>query len=63
MEASSRMSSAVLGAGLGWRCVGEGVDGAAGELPGDVEDDEGDEDGGDGVGELELRGSCQRSPA
>ena len=44
-----------LGASLGWCGVGEGVDGAAGEVPGDVEDDAGDEDGGDGVGELELR--------
>ena len=45
---------AVLGAGLRWGGVGEGVDGAAGELPGDVEDDAGDEDGGDGVGEFEC---------
>jgi hypothetical protein len=42
-----------LGAGFRWRGVGEGVDGPAGERPGDVEDDEGDEDGSDGVGELE----------
>ena len=37
----------------GGRGVGEGVDGAAGELPRDAEDDAGDEDGGDGVGEFE----------
>jgi hypothetical protein len=42
-----------LGAGLGGGGVGEDVDGAAGELVGDVEDDAGDEDGGDGVGEFE----------
>src|SRR5207248_1014594 len=45
---------AVLGAGLGWGGVGQGIDGAASEFPGDVEDDVGDEDGGDGVGEFEL---------
>ena len=44
---------AILGAGLGRGRVGEGVDGATGETPGDVEDDAGDEDGGDGVGEFE----------
>ena len=44
---------AILRAGLGRRGVGEGVDGAAGELPRDVEDDAGDEDCGDGVGEFE----------
>ena len=41
---------AILGASLHWRGVGESVNGATGELPGDVEDDAGDEDGGDGVG-------------
>ena len=43
----------ILGACLGRRGVGEGVDGAAGELPRDVEDDAGNEDSGDGVGEFE----------
>ena len=43
-----------LGAGFDGRGVDESVDGAAGELPGDVEDDAGDDDGGDGVGEFEL---------
>jgi len=44
-----------LGASLGWCRVGERVDRATGQVPGDVEDDAGDEDCGDGVGEFELR--------
>jgi len=42
-----------LGAGFCGCGVGEGFYGGAGELEGDVEDDAGDEDGGDGVGEFE----------
>ena len=45
---------AVLGAKLRWGGVGEGVDGAEGQVPGDVEDDAGNKDGGDWVGKFEL---------
>jgi hypothetical protein len=43
-----------LRAGLHGGRVGEGVDGSTSEVPGDIEDDAGDEDGGDGVGQLEC---------
>src|SRR5487761_507526 len=45
--------AAGLGSGLGGRGVEQGVDGAVGELPADTEDDAGDDDGCDGVGEFE----------
>ena len=46
--------AAGLGAGLGRRGVEQRVDGATRELPADAQDDGGDDDGGNGVGQLEA---------